>query len=130
QEFVEWARANSGKVTYAYGTPTVRIPAAALDHLLHLNATGVGYKSSPPAMMDVIGGQVSFLVTDLASSQGQIKDGKLRALAVTTSRRSELAPELPTIEETLGLKDFDLAAWTGLFGPANLPQEIVDRLSK
>jgi len=130
QEFVEWARANSGKVTYAYGTPTVRIPAAALDHLLQLNATGVGYKSSPPAMMDVIGGQVSFLVTDLASSQAQIKDGKLRALAVTTSRRSELAPELPTIEETLGLKDFDLAAWTGLFGPANLPKEIVDRLSK
>ncbi|HMK81457.1 MAG TPA: tripartite tricarboxylate transporter substrate binding protein [Xanthobacteraceae bacterium] len=130
QEFVAWARANSGKVTYAYGTPTVRIPAAALDHLLHLNATGVGYKSSPPAMMDVIGGQVSFLVTDLASSQAQIKQGQLRALAVTTSQRSELAPELPTIEETLGLKDFDLAAWTGLFGPANLPKEIVDRLSK
>jgi putative tricarboxylic transport membrane protein len=130
QEFVAWARANSGKVTYAYGTPTVRIPAAALDHLLNLNATGVGYKSSPPAMMDVIGGQVSFLVTDLASSQAQIKQGQLRALAVTTSQRSELAPELPTIEETLALKDFDLAAWTGLFGPAKLPKEIVDRLSK
>ena len=130
KEFVEWARANKGKVTYAYGTPTVRIPAAALDRLLDLQATGVGYKSSPPAMMDVIGGQVSFLVTDLASSQEQIKAGKLRALAVTTSKRSELAPDLPTIEESLGLKDFDLAAWTGLFGPAKLPKEIVDRLSK
>jgi putative tricarboxylic transport membrane protein len=129
QEFVEWARANKGKVTYAYGTSAVRIPAAALDKLLNLDAIAVAYKSSPPAMMDVIGGQVSFLVVDLASSQDQIKAGKLRALAVTTAKRSALAPDLPTIEETLDLKDFDLAAWTGLFGPANLPKEIVDKLS-
>lgn len=129
KEFVEWAHANKDKVTYAYGTSAVRIPAAALDRLLQLHATGVSYRSSPPAMMDVIGGQVSFLVVDLASSQEQIKSGKLRALAVTTAKRSALAPDLPTIEETFGLKDFDLAAWTGLFGPANLPKEIVDKLS-
>ena len=129
QEFVAWAHANKNKVTYAYGTSAVRIPAAALDRLLKLDATGVAYKSSPPAMMDVIGGQVSFLVVDLASSQDQIKTGRLRAFAVTTSKRTALAPDLPTIEETFGLKDFDLAAWTGLFGPANLPQDIVDKLN-
>lgn len=129
QEFVEWAHANKGKVTYAYGTSAVRIPAEALNKLLKLDAIPVAYKSSPPAMMDVMGGQVSFLVVDLASSQDQIKAGNLRPLAVTTAKRTALAPNLPTIEETLGLKDFDLAAWTGLFGPAKLPKEIVDKLS-
>jgi len=129
QEFVKWAQANKGKVFYAYGTPTVQIPAEALNRIEKLEATGVPYKSSPDAMNDVIGGRAQFIVVDLASSQPQVKGGRLRPLAVTSSKRTSLAPELPTIEETLGIKDFDLAAWTGLFGPANLPKDVVDTLS-
>ncbi len=129
QEFVAYALANKGKVNYAYGTPTVQIPAEALNRLQKLEAMGVPYKSSPAAMTDVIGGQAQFLVVDLASARPQLQAGRLRALAVTTSKRSALAPELPTIEETLGLRDFDLAAWTGLFGPAGMPKEVTDKLS-
>ena len=129
QEFVAWARANKGKVFYAYGTPTVQIPAEAINRIQKLEATGVGYKSSPDAMTDVIGGRAQFMVTDLASARPQIQGGRLRALATTSSRRTALAPELPTIEETLGIKDFDIAAWTGLFGPAGLPKDVVDKLS-
>lgn len=129
KEFADWAKANKGNVTFAYGTSAVQIPGAALNNLLGLEATAVGYKSSPPAITDVISGQVSFLVVDLASSRAHIKDGRLRALAVTTAKRTQLAPELPTVEESLGLKGFNLAAWTGLFGPANLPKPIVDKLS-
>lgn len=129
QEFIAWARQNKGKVFYAYGTPTVQIPAEAINRIEKLEATGVPYKSSPDAMVDVIGGRAQFLVVDLASSQPQVKAGKLRALALTGSKRTSLAPELPTIEETLKIKDFDLAAWTGLFGPANLPQPIVEKLN-
>ena len=129
QEFVAYARANKGKLNYAYGTPTVQIPAEALNRLEKLEATGIPYKSSPAAMTDVIGGQAQFLVVDLASARPQLQAGRLRALAVTTSKRSALAPELPTIEETLGLRDFDLAAWTGLFGPAGMPKEVTDKLS-
>lgn len=129
QDLVTWAHANKGKVNYAYGTPAVQIPAEALNKLLKLEAVAVPYKSSPLAMADVMGGLAAFMVTDLASSQGQIKAGKLRAIAVTMGKRSSLAPELPTIEESLGIKNFDLAAWTGLFGPAGLPKEIVDKLS-
>lgn len=129
QEFVSWAQANKGKVFYAYGTPTVQIPAEAINRLQKLEAVGVPYKSSPDAMTDVIGGRAQFIVVDLASSQPQVKAGKLRPLAVTSSKRTSLAPELPTVEETLNIKDFDLAAWTGLFGPANLPKDIVDKLS-
>ena len=129
QEFVTWARQQKGNVFYAYGTPTVQIPAEAINRIQKLEATGVPYKSSPDAMNDVIGGRAQFMVVDLASSQPQVKSGRLRALAVTSSKRTSLAPDLPTVEETLGIKDFDLAAWTGLFGPANLPKDIVDKLS-
>ena len=129
KEFVAYAQANKGKLNYAYGTPTVQIPAEALNRLEKLEATGIPYKSSPAAMTDVIGGQAQFLVVDLASARPHLQSGRLRALAVTTSKRSALAPDLPTIEESLGLRDFDLAAWTGLFGPAALPKEVVDKLS-
>ena len=128
-EFVDYARAHRGRINYAYGTPTVQIPSEALNRLLKLEATGVSYKSSPGALTDVIGGQAQFLVVDLASARPHFQSGKLRPLAVTTSRRSSLAPDLPTIEESLGLRDFDLAAWTGLFGPAGMPDEVVQRLS-
>jgi tripartite-type tricarboxylate transporter receptor subunit TctC len=129
QEFVNWARENKGKVFYAYGTPTVQIPAEAINRIEKLDAVGVPYKSSPDAMTDVIGGRAQFIVVDLASSQPHIKSGRLRALATTSSKRTALAPDLPTVEETLKIKDFDLAAWTGLFGPANLPKDVVDKLS-
>jgi tripartite-type tricarboxylate transporter receptor subunit TctC len=129
QEFVAWARENKGKTFYGYGTPTVQIPAEAINRIEKLEATGVPYKSSPDALTDLIGGRTQFMVIDLASSQPQVKAGKLRLLGVTSSKRTALAPDLPTIEETLSIKDFDLAAWTGLFGPANLPTEIVDKLS-
>lgn len=129
KEFVAWAHANKGKVFYAYGTPTVQIPAEAINKIEKLEATGVPYKSSPEAMKDVIGGRAQFMVVDLASSQSQLKAGNLRALALTSSKRTSLAPDLPTVEETLGIRDFDLAAWTGLFGPARLPKDVVDKLS-
>lgn len=129
QEFVAYARANKGKLNYAYGTPAVQIPAEALNRLEKLEAIGVPYKSSPAAMTDVIGGQAQFLVVDLASARPHLQSGRLRALAVTTSKRSALAPDLPTIEETLKLKDFDLAAWTGFFGPAALPKDVQEKLS-
>lgn len=129
QDLVSYARANRGKLFYAYGTPTVQIPAEALNRLQKLEAIGVPYKSSPAALTDVAGGQAQFLVVDLASARPHLQSGRLRALAVTTSRRTGLAPELPTVEESFGLRDFDLAAWTGLFGPAGLPREITDKLS-
>ena len=129
QELVAYARANKGKVNYAYGTQAVRIPAEALNKLAKLEATGVPYKSSPDALIDVIGGRVQFLVIDLAAAKAHLDSGRLRAVAVTMSKRTGLAPELPTIEETLGFTDFDLSAWAGLFGPANMPKDVVDTLS-
>jgi tripartite-type tricarboxylate transporter receptor subunit TctC len=129
QELVAYAQQNRGKLSYAYGTPTVQIPAEAINRLKQLGAVGIPYKSSPPALNDVVGGQVQFLVVDLASARPHLQSGRLRALAVTSSKRSALAPDLPTVEEALDLKDFDLAAWTGVFGPAGLPREVVATVS-
>ena len=128
-ELVSWSRANKGNVFYGYSGTVFRVPAETLNRTQQLGATPVPFKSSPDAMTEVIAGRVQFLVVDLASSQPHLTSKRLRALAVTSGKRSALAPDLPTVEEALGIQDFDMAAWTGLFGPANMPKPIVDKLS-
>ena len=129
QDLVAYARANRGKASYAYGNTPGQVAGAALNTLMKLEMTAVPYKSSPAAMVDVSTGLEVFMVVDLASSQSFVKSGRLRAIAVTTSTRSALAPELPPLGEALGLEGFDLRAWTGMFGPAGMPKVITDKLS-
>ena len=90
--------------------------------------THVPYKGGGPAMTDLLGGQVQMMFDNMASSAPQIKAGKLKAFAVTTPRRSALAPELPTMAE-VGIKDFDVFTWWGLFAPVGTPPGVVKRLS-
>ena len=90
--------------------------------------THVPYKGGGPAMTDLLGGQVQMMFDNMASSLPQIKAGKLKAFAVTTPKRSALAPDLPTMAEA-GIKDFDVFTWWGLFAPAGTPPELVRRLS-
>jgi tripartite-type tricarboxylate transporter receptor subunit TctC len=128
-ELVSWSRANQGKVFFGYSGTVFRVPGETLNRTQQLGATGVPYKSSPDAITELIAGRLQFMVVDLASSKPFLTSGRLRALAVTSAKRSALVPELPTVEESLHIPDFDMAAWTGLFGPANLPKPIVDKLS-
>ena len=90
--------------------------------------THVPYKGTSPAVTDLLGGQVQMMFDNMASSAPQIKAGKLKAFAVTTPKRSALAPELPTMAEA-GMKDFDVFTWWGLFAPAGTPPDVVRRLS-
>ena len=129
QELVAWAKANKGNVFYAYGTPTVQIPAEAINKIEKLEATGVPYKSSPDAMTDVIGGRAQFMVVDLASSQPQVKAGRLRALAVAGPQRAPGLPDVPTLEEA-GVAGIDVAQWYAVFAPAGTPKAIVERLNE
>lgn len=128
-ELVSYVRANPGKTSYAYGNTPGQVAGAALSKLMNLDSNAVPYKSSPAAMADVVAGLEDFMVVDLASSQALVKAGRLRAIAVTTSTRSQLAPQLPTITQTLNLAGFDLRAWTGMFGPAGMPRDVTARLS-
>ena len=124
-----FAKANPTKMSFAYGNSTGQIAGAAFNNLAGLNALAVPYKSTPQAMTALVGGEVTYLFVDLASSQPLLKGGRLRALAITTETKSNLAPDLPTIAASANLPGFDLAAWVGILGPAALPADITGKLS-
>ena len=120
----------SGKVNCASGSNGSAGHLACELFKLQTGApiTHVPYKGGGPAMTDLLGGQVQMMFDNMASSLPQIKAGKLKAFAVTTPKRSALAPDLPTMAEA-GVKDFDVFTWWGLFAPAGTPPELVKRLS-
>jgi tripartite-type tricarboxylate transporter receptor subunit TctC len=91
--------------------------------------THVPYKGGGPAMLDLLGGNIHLIFATAASSIGHIKAGKIRALAVTTSQRSALVPELPTVAEA-GVPGFEANNWNGFLVPAKTPRPIIDRLNK
>jgi tripartite-type tricarboxylate transporter receptor subunit TctC len=91
--------------------------------------THVPYKGSAPAITDLLGGQVHVMFDNLPSSIASIRAGKLRALAVTSGKRSAALPDVPTLDEA-GLKGFEASSWFGVFAPAGTPKDIVNRLSE
>lgn len=129
-ELIAFAKANPGKVSFAYGNSTGQIAGAAFNNLAGLNGIAIPYKSTPQALTALAGGEVTYLFVDLASSQALLKSGRLRALAVSTEQKSKLAPELPTIAASANLPGFDLAAWVGILAPAGLPADITHKLSE
>ena len=127
-ELVAYAKANPGKLTYASGSSSAIVSGATFAHNAGLDMLHVPYKSSPPAMNDVIGGRITMMFTDVLTGLPHVNGNALRALAVTTKDRSPLVPNLPSMQEA-GVPDFDITSWQGYFGPANLPKEIVTRLN-
>jgi tripartite-type tricarboxylate transporter receptor subunit TctC len=127
-ELVAYAKANPGKLTYASGSSSAIVSGATFAHNAGIEMLHVPYKSSPPAMNDVIGGRITMMFTDVLTGLPHVNGGALRALAVTTKERSPLVPNLPSMQEA-GVPDFDITSWQGYFGPANLPKEIVTRLN-
>jgi tripartite-type tricarboxylate transporter receptor subunit TctC len=89
----------------------------------------VPYKGSSPAVTDLMGGQVNMMFDSVSSAKPYIESGKLKALAVTTSKRSSIFPKVPTMAEA-GLKGYELSGWYAVFVPAKTPKPIVDRLNR
>jgi len=127
-ELVAYAKANPGKLTYASGNTTGIVAGETLKSKAGIDVLHVPYKSTPPALNDVIGGRVSMMFIDLAPGLEHVRAGTLRALAVTTKNRSALLPDLPSLHEA-GIPDYDVTSWAGLFAPAGTPKEIVARLN-
>ena len=90
--------------------------------------THVPYKSTPQAIIDVVSGQVGFMMVDLSVSRPHVQSGRAKLLAVATLKRSPLALDIASMDE-LGFKGFDIPAWLGLFAPAGTPREIIGRLN-
>ncbi|MEN3377379.1 MAG: putative tricarboxylic transport rane protein [Hyphomicrobiales bacterium] len=127
-ELVTYAKANPGKLTYASGNTTGIVAGETLKSRAGIDVLQVPYKSTPPALNDVIGGRVSMMLIDLAPGLEHVRAGTLRALAVTTRERSALLPDLPSLHEA-GIPGYDVTSWAGLFAPAGTPGEIVTRLN-
>ncbi len=129
REFIAYAKANPGKLNFGSGSTgsAGHLAGELFKSMAGVELTHVPYKGAAPAMQDLVGGQIQLMFDNLASSLGQVKAGRVKALAVTTAKRTALAPELPTIAES-GLPDFDISTWFGVFAPAGTPKEALDRL--
>ncbi|HET9651838.1 MAG TPA: tripartite tricarboxylate transporter substrate binding protein [Usitatibacter sp.] len=129
QEFIAYAKAHPGKLNFGSGSTgsAGHLAGELFDTMAGVKMVHVPYKGAGPAMQDLIGGQIQLMFDNLASSLGQIKAGRVKPLAVTTAKRTALAPDLPTISES-GLPGFDISTWFGIFVPAKTPQPVVDRL--
>jgi len=128
KEFIAYTKANPGKLSFGSGSNG---SAGHLAGELYKVETGtdavhIPYKGGAPATQALLAGDTQFMFDNLANAMAQVKGGKLRALAVTTAKRSALAPELPTMAEA-GLPGFDISTWYGLFAPAGTPPAIVAR---
>ncbi len=129
-DVVAAAKAKPDSVTY--GSPgngtTIHLAGEIFNTAAGIKLRHIPYKGSNPAMIDVLAGNVDLMVSSLPSAISQIKAGKLRALAVTSAKRSTSMPDIPTVAE-LGYKDFDVSTWYGLFMPAGTPKEIVTTMN-
>ena len=130
RELIAYAKARPGKVDYASGGSGLTnhlimemFKSATGLHLVH-----IPYKGGPPALTDLIAGQVSVMFETIVGALPHVKSGKLRALAVSRSRRSSVLPDLPTVAES-GVPGFNATAWVAMLAPAGTPREIIARVN-
>lgn len=129
-EFIAYARSKPGQLLYGSagnGSPH-HLGAEMLKTMAGLDIKHVPYRGSVPAMQDVIAGQLPLMIIDLQPALPQIRDGKLKALGVTTANRVAAAPDIPTLAEA-GLAAYELTAWQGVVAPAGVPRPIIDQLA-
>ena len=128
-EFLAYVRANPGKVNYGSGNGTSILSTAQLALVEKLDMLHVPYKGDAPATQDLIAGRVQVMIGTPGSAMPHVATGRLRVLAALLPNRSPLAPDTPTAIEA-GLRGLTISPWAGLFGPAGLPREVVERVGR
>lgn len=129
-EFIDLLKKNPGKMVYgsAGNGNVTHLGAFQFLQANGLSATHVPYKGSSPALVDLAGGQTQFMTDTINSALPYIRDGRMRALAVTSATRSPVLPDVPTLQES-GMAGFEVGAWQGVVMPAKTPPEIVNKLN-
>ena len=122
KEFIAYGKANPGKMAYGHGSSGSLVSAALLGQMAALDTVSVPYKGIPPALTDLLGGQLQFAFADVGNAVSQMNGGRLKGLGITTARRAGKAPQVPPIGDTV--KDYAVGAWFGLMAPANLSPEV------
>jgi tripartite-type tricarboxylate transporter receptor subunit TctC len=130
QEYIAYTKANPGKMTFASSGSgsSIHLSGELFKSMAKVDMLHVPYRGSGPAVSDLLGGQVMSMFDNMPSALPQVKGGKLRALAVTSAKRSPTAPDVPTIAES-GLPGYDVQSWFGLNAPAKTPAPIVSKLN-
>lgn len=131
KDLIAAAKADPGKLTYASagnGT-SIHLCGAMFEQMAQVSMSHVPYRGSAPAITDLIGGQTTCMFDNLPSAMPHIKSGALRAVAVTTAKRSAALPEVPTIAES-GVAGYDASSWFGMWAPASVPASLVGRLNE
>ncbi|MGA0024554.1 MAG: Bug family tripartite tricarboxylate transporter substrate binding protein [Burkholderiales bacterium] len=132
KELVAFARKRPGELNFATGGQgsSPHMSVELLKRHLGLNMVAIHYKGDGAAIGELVGGQVPVMFASMAGLLPYTKNGKLRGLAITGSKRSAIAPEFPTIQEELGLKDYEVVTWFGILATGGTPPDIVNRLNK
>ena len=130
RELIAYSKANPGKLNLASpGAATLtRLSGEMFKQAAGVDWVTVHYKGGPPAVADLLGGQSHVMFANISDVISQVRAARLRAIAVTTAKRSAVAPELPTLAES-GLPGFDASTWQAVFAPAGTPREAVQRLN-
>jgi tripartite-type tricarboxylate transporter receptor subunit TctC len=127
-ELVALAKKEPGKLSYGSGSSSAQVGTELFQQMTGTKITYVPYKANPPAVIDLVAGQTDLMVVDLAASLPQVKAGKLRALGISSPKRSPLVPGVPAIADTV--PGFESGFWNALYAPANTPGPVVQRLSE
>jgi tripartite-type tricarboxylate transporter receptor subunit TctC len=130
KELIELSKAKPGQTSVAYASTSQQVSSEMLASMAGVKFNMVPYKAGPAAMTDLIGGQVMVFSADFAVTVPQHKAGKIRGLAVTSTQRAAAVPELPTVAEALGLKDYELIAYFAVFAPAGTPADVIAKLNQ
>ncbi|MFN9490317.1 MAG: Bug family tripartite tricarboxylate transporter substrate binding protein [Betaproteobacteria bacterium] len=126
-ELIALAKKQPGRLSAGSGSAGSLVPIFMLQQMAGIELNHVPYKSIPPALTDVISGQINMVYADMVNGAPQVRSGKVRGLGVTSVKRDPLLPDVPAIAETV--KGFELIAWFAMFAPAGTPQAIVDLLA-
>jgi tripartite-type tricarboxylate transporter receptor subunit TctC len=128
-ELLAYIRANPGKLNYGSGNATAMVATAQLAIQEKLQMVHVPYKGDGPLSIDLLGGRIQFAIATPGTLAPQVKEGKLHAVATLLAARNPLLPEAPTLTEA-GLSQLPITPWGGIFGPAKMPRDIADRVSR
>jgi tripartite-type tricarboxylate transporter receptor subunit TctC len=129
-DYVRFAKASKDGITFASSGSgsSIHLSGEMFKMQTHLNMLHVPYRGSAPAVTDLLGGQVQSMFDNTPSALPHVQGGRLRAIAITSAKRSPLLPDVPTVAES-GFPGFDVQSWFGLAAPAGTPKPVIDRLN-
>jgi tripartite-type tricarboxylate transporter receptor subunit TctC len=128
KELVEYGKANPGTLSFASGNTAGIVGGYTLAKWAGINIVHVPYKTTGPALEDIMAGRVSMMFADFTTAMPHVQSGTLRPLAISRIKRSKLYPDLPTMDEA-GITGFNLDAWAGLVAPAGTPPDVIAKLN-